>query len=97
MASIGDVPVIYREGYTPTVARPSGGWGGRLDDCELIEVVKLTGTSSKDPLDLSYPTTSALQKDDDTFSNIPPMVYLFKEDIAPGYMSCAVLSYKLRG
>ncbi len=54
MALIGDVPVIYGEGHTPTVARPSGGWGGRLDDWDLIEVLDLTGTLSKDPLDLSY-------------------------------------------
>jgi len=54
MASISDVPVIYGEGYTPTVTRPSGGWGGRLDNYDLIEVLDLTGTSSKDPLDLSY-------------------------------------------
>lgn len=53
MVSIGDVPIIYGEGHIPTVARPSGGWGGRLDDCDLIEVLDLTGTSSKDPLDLS--------------------------------------------
>ena len=54
MASIGDVPVIYGEGHTLKVARHSGGWGGRLDDCELIEVLDLTGTSSKNALDLSY-------------------------------------------
>ena len=54
MALIGDVPVIYGEEYTSTVVRPGGGWGGRLDDCDLIEVLDLTDTSSKDALDLSY-------------------------------------------
>ncbi len=54
MASNSDVPTDYREGHTPTVARPSGGWGRRLDDYDLIEVLDLTGTSSKDPVDLSY-------------------------------------------
>ncbi len=52
VASVGDVPVIYGEGYTPTVPRPNGGWGGPLDDYDLIEVLESTGSSSKDPLDL---------------------------------------------
>ena len=54
MALTSDVPVIYREGHTSTVARPGGGCGGQLDDCDLIAVLDLTDTSSKDPLDLSY-------------------------------------------
>jgi len=61
MASIGDVSVICGDGCAPTVPRSSGGWGGRLDDCDLIEVLDLTGTSSKDPLDLSYKQASDLK------------------------------------
>ena len=52
MASVGDVPVIYGEGYIPTVPRSNGGWGRSLNDYDLIEVLDSTGSSSKDPLDL---------------------------------------------
>ena len=52
MASVGDIPVIYVEGYTPTVPRSNGGWGRSLNDYDLIEVLDLTGSSSIDPLDL---------------------------------------------
>ena len=52
MASVGDVPVICGEGYTPTVARSNGAWGGSLNNYDLIEVLDSTSSSSKDPLDL---------------------------------------------
>ena len=52
MASVGDVPVTCGEGYTPTVPRSNGGWGGSLNNYDLIEVLDSTGSSSKDPLDL---------------------------------------------
>lgn len=52
MASVGDVPVIYREGYTSIVPRSNGGWGGSLNDYNLIEVLNSTSSSSKDPLDI---------------------------------------------
>ncbi|KAF6238790.1 hypothetical protein HO173_003297 [Letharia columbiana] len=62
MASVGDVPVICGEGYTPTVPRSNGGWGGPLNDYDLIEVLDSTGSSSKDPLDLlSYKHTLDLK------------------------------------
>ena len=55
MASVGDVPVICGEAYTPTVPRSNGGWGGPLNNYDLIEVIDSTGSSSKDPLNmLSY-------------------------------------------
>lgn len=50
VASVGDVPVICGEGYTPTVPRSYGGWGEQLYDYDLIE--DLIGPVSKDPLDL---------------------------------------------
>ena len=52
MASFGDVPVIYEEGYTPMVPRSSDGWGGSLNDYDLSDVLDPTGSSSTDPLDL---------------------------------------------
>ena len=52
MASVGDIPVICGEGYTPTVPRSNGGWGGPLNDYDPIEVLDSTGSSSKDPLNL---------------------------------------------
>ena len=52
MASVGDVPVICGEEYTPMFPRSNGGWGGPLNDYDLIEVLDSTGSSSKDPLDL---------------------------------------------
>ncbi len=52
VASVGDVPVICGEGYVPTVPRSNGGWGGPLNDYDLIEVLESTGSSTKDPLDL---------------------------------------------
>lgn len=53
MASISEVPILCGEPYAPTFSRPSGGWGGRLDNYDLIEILDLTGASSKDLLDLS--------------------------------------------
>ncbi len=53
MASTGDIPAICGDGYTPTVVGSSSGWGGRLDNYDLIEILDLTGASSKDLLDLS--------------------------------------------
>ena len=52
MASVGDAPVICGEGHTPTVPRSNGGWGGPLNDYDLIEVLNSTTSSSKDPLNL---------------------------------------------
>ena len=52
MTSVGNVPVICGEGYTPTVPRSNGGWGGSLNDYDLIEVLDSTSSSSKDPLNL---------------------------------------------
>ncbi len=54
MASIGDVLIFCGEPYAPTFSRPSGGWGGQLDDYNLIEILDLTDASSEDPLDLSF-------------------------------------------
>ncbi len=63
MALVSDVPVIYEEGYTPTVSRSNGGWGGPLNDYDLIEVLESTGSSSKDPHDLlSYKRAQELQQ-----------------------------------
>ncbi len=63
IASISNIPVIYKEGYTPTVSRSNGGWGGLLNDYDLIEVLESTGSSSKDPLDLlSYKRAQELQQ-----------------------------------
>ncbi len=62
IASVGDVPVICGEGYTPTVPRSNGGWGGSLNDYDLIKVLDSTGSSSKDPLNLfSYKHTLDLK------------------------------------
>ena len=52
MASVGDASVICGEGHTPTVHRSNGGWGGPLNDYDLIEVLNSTSSSSKDPLNL---------------------------------------------
>ena len=52
VASVSSIPIICEEGYTPTVPRPSGGWGGRLNDYDLSQVLDLTSASSKDLLDL---------------------------------------------
>ena len=52
MASVDNAPVIYGQGHTPRVPRSNGGWGGPLNDYDLIEVLDSTGSSSKDPLDL---------------------------------------------
>ncbi len=52
MASVGDVPVICGEAYTPTVPRSNGRWGGPLNDYDLTEAIDSTGSSSKDPRDL---------------------------------------------
>ena len=63
VASVGDVPLVYGEGYTPTVPRSNGGWGGPLNDYDLIEVLESTGSSSKDPLHfLSYKRAQELQQ-----------------------------------
>ena len=40
------------EGYTPSVARSNGGWGGSLNNYDLIEILDSIGSSSKGPLDL---------------------------------------------
>ena len=62
MASVNDVPIIGVEGYTPTIPRSNGGWGGSLNDYDLIEVLDSTGSSSTDPLDLlSYNPTLNLK------------------------------------
>lgn len=58
-----EVPVICGEGYTPTLPRSNGGWGGSLNDYDLIEVLDSTSSSSKDPLDLlSYKRAQELQQ-----------------------------------
>ena len=44
MSSVGDVPVICGEGHTPMVPRSNGGWGGSLNDYDLIEVLDSTGS-----------------------------------------------------
>ena len=63
MASVSDVPVIYKEGYTPTVSKSNDGWGGPLNDYDLIEVLESTGSSLKDPLNLlSYKRAQELQQ-----------------------------------
>ena len=45
ISSVGDVPVVCGEGHTPTVPRSKGGWGGSLNDYDLIEVLDLCGAS----------------------------------------------------
>ena len=47
VASVGNVPVICGEGYTPTVPRSNGGLGGSLNDYDLIEVLDSTGSKTK--------------------------------------------------
>ena len=61
MASNSGLPVTCGEKSTPTVAKPGGGWDGRLDDCDLIEVLDLTGMSPKDPFDLPCKQTLDLK------------------------------------
>ena len=54
------------------VARPSGGWGGQLDDCELIEVLNLTGTSWKDPLSEERARARNISSRSQTYLELPP-------------------------
>ena len=62
MSSVSDVSVVCGDGYTPTLPRSHGGWGGSLNDYDLIEVLDSTGSSSKDPLGLfSYKHTLDLK------------------------------------
>ena len=70
-ASIGDVLVLCTEPCAPTFSRPSGGWGGPLDNYDLIEILDLTGAFSKDPLDLSFKPAQDLKGTElDTGGNV---------------------------
>ncbi len=59
MASVGDVSVVCGEGHTPTVPRSNGGWGGSLNDYDLIEVLDSTGSGGGEEYE-SFPSFEEL-------------------------------------
>ncbi len=59
MASVGNVPVICGEVYTPTVPKSNGGWGESLNDYDLIEVFDSTGSACREEYE-SFPSVEEI-------------------------------------